>query len=78
MPLVYPEKVKINRIEGYGSYFQFLLKRDTKKTFYLKVLSKERKKLKMISKRLILFNDPSVLNQLNSNNLPMEENNEHK
>jgi hypothetical protein len=54
------------------------LKRDTKKTFYLKVLSKERKKLKMISKRLILFNDPSVLNQLNSNNLPMEENNEHK
>jgi len=49
------------------------LKRDTKKTFDLKVLSKERKKLKMISKRLILFKDSSVLNQLNSNNLPMEE-----
>lgn len=32
----------------------------------------------MISKRLILFNDSSVLNQLNSNNLLMEENNEHK
>ena len=64
---------KINRIEGYGSYFQILLKRDTKKMFNLKVLSKERKKLKMISKRLILFNDSSVLNQLNSNNLSMEE-----
>jgi len=32
----------------------------------------------MISKRLILFNDSSVLNQLNSNNLLMEENNEYK
>ena len=45
---------------------------------FSKFLIEERKKLKMISKRLILFNDPSVLNQLNSNNLPMEENNEHK
>ena len=45
---------------------------------FSKFLIEERKKLKMISKRLILFNDPSVLNQLNSNNLPMEEKNEHK
>ena len=40
---------------------------------FSKFIIEERKKLKMISKRLILFNDSSVLNQLNSNNLSMEE-----